>query len=248
MSEGSGQSWGRPGDQYGDQPGDQPRDQAFPQPPAAPSWDQPSPGQAPYGQPQYGQPQYGQPPYGQDQGQQPWSPQAPPDQPPAYGQTAWGAPPPGYGVPAVTYASWGSRALALILDAIFAFLLFVPGLAVIIGAAASAETEDDVSGPLIALGVLLMLAGLVVMFWNQGWRQGSVGWSWGKQVMKIKLVRATDAQPPGGWIGIGRLFLRSVLGNVTLGVYTLLTYLWPLWDDRNQSLDDKMLDTLVVKV
>ena len=273
MSEGSGQNWGRPGDQYGDQPGDKP----FPQPPAAPSWDQPpggqpgygqqpgqpsydqpQPGQPQYGQPSYGEPQYGQPQYGQsppgqpqygqDPGQQPWTPQAPAYQPPPYGQqNPWGAPPPGYGVPTVDYASWGSRALALILDTIFAFLVFVPGLVVIIAAAAGAENEDEVSGALVALGVLLLLAGLVVILWNQGWRQGAVGWSWGKQIMKIKLVRAADARPPGGWVGIGRLFLRSVLGNVTFGVYTLLTYLWPLWDERNQSLDDKMLSTLVVR-
>ena len=248
MSEGSGQNWGRPGDQYGDQPGDKP----FPQPPAAPSWDQPPGGQTGYGQPRYGQsppgqPQYGQDP-GQDPGQQPWTPQAPAYQQPPYGQqNPWGAPPPGYGAPNVTYASWGSRALALVLDTIFAFLVFVPGLVVIIAAAAGAENEDEVSGALVALGVLLLLAGLVVILWNQGWRQGSVGWSWGKQVMKIKLVRAADARPPGGWVGIGRLFLRSVLGNVTFGVYTLLTYLWPLWDERKQSLDDKMLSTLVVR-
>jgi RDD family len=54
-------------------------------------------------------------------------------------------------------------------------------------------------------------------------------------------------QPPGGWTGVGRLFLRTLLGNVTGGIYTLLTYLWPLWDDKNQTLDDKMLSTLVVK-
>jgi uncharacterized RDD family membrane protein YckC len=240
------EGWGRPGDQYGDQY----KNDAFPQPPSAPAWDQHVGGQTGH--------QPG-PPSGEQPTQQ-WA-QAPSDQSSPYGQQApayqdtpyaqqspWGAPPPGFGGgPVVEYASWGARAGALILDGIFSLLVFIPGIAVIVGAGVSAETEDDVSGGLIAIGVLLMLAAVVVLFWNQGWRQGSVGWSWGKQVVGIKLVRGTDAQPPGGWLGIGRLLLRSLLGNVTAGIYTLLTYLWPLWDERHQSLDDKMLGTVVVR-
>ena len=28
----------------------------------------------------------------------------------------------------------------------------------------------------------------------------------------------------------------------------VLAYLWPLWDKRNQTLDDKMVNTIVVRV
>jgi uncharacterized RDD family membrane protein YckC len=109
-------------------------------------------------------------------------------------------------------------------------------------------TVTNVNGGVVAVGVILCVAAFGWQIWNLGWRQGSVGWSWGKQVVGIKLVRESTAQPPGGWIGIGRLFLRYILGQVTFGIYTLLTYLWPLWDEKNQSLDDKMLSTLVVRV
>ena len=93
---------------------------------------------------------------------------------------------------------------------------------------------------------MLCVAALVVGIWNVGWRMGKLGWSWGKQVMKIKLVRLADAVPPGGGVGLGRYLVRTLLGNITFGVYTLLTYLWPLWDDRNQTLDDKIWSTLVI--
>jgi uncharacterized RDD family membrane protein YckC len=53
--------------------------------------------------------------------------------------------------------------------------------------------------------------------------------------------------PPGGGIGLGRYFVRQLLGGVSAGIYTLLTYLWPLWDERKQSLDDKIFSTLVVR-
>ena len=35
------------------------------------------------------------------------------------------------------------------------------------------------------------------------------------------------------------------------GIFTLpliLDYLWPLWDDRNQTLHDKAVSTVVVRV
>ena len=59
--------------------------------------------------------------------------------------------------------------------------------------------------------------------------------------------------PAGGVPGdrhprvVGRQFVRGLLGALTLGIYTILTYLWPLWDDLNQTLDDKIWNTLVVR-
>lgn len=226
------------GGEQGQQPGQPgPFGQGYPPPPPAPPEGY---GQQPgYGQGQYEQGQYGQPPYGQQYG-------AYPQQQQQYGQP-WA--PPGYGgMPNVSFASWGQRAAALILDSIITFLLFVPGLIlVIVGASQADSGNDGAGGALLIAGGVLLLAAFGVVLWNQGWRQGSQGWSWGKQVMKIKLVRTTDAQPPGGGLGIGRLLLRNVLGNVTFGVYTLLTYLWPLWDEKKQSLDDKILNTYVVR-
>jgi uncharacterized RDD family membrane protein YckC len=209
------------GGEQGQQPPYGQYGQGFPPPPPAP--------------PGYGDP-YGQ--HGQQYGGYPQ---------PAYGQAPWT--PPGYGgVPTVRFASWGQRAAALLLDALFAFVLFLPGIVLVtVGAVQADDGNDGVGGALLVVGGVLMLAALAVQVWNQGWRQGAVGWSWGKQVMKIKLVRSTDAQPPGGGLGIGRLLLRGFLGNITLGVYTLLTYLWPLWDEKRQSLDDKILNTLVIQ-
>ena len=75
---------------------------------------------------------------------------------------------------------------------------------------------------------------------------GKLGWS-GASIARIKLVRLADAVPPGGGIGLARYLLRTFLGNITFGIYTLLTYLWPLWDERRQSLDDKIFSTLVIR-
>ena len=135
-------------------------------------------------------------------------------------------------------------------------LVALPGLIVLIAALASAETETDsagtttitnVNGGLVALGVVLLLLATVFQFWNYGWRNGSRGCSLGKQVVGIRLVSEATRQRPGGWTGLGRFLVRTLLGAITGGVYTILTYLWPLWDEKKQTLDDKIFGTLVVR-
>ena len=37
------------------------------------------------------------------------------------------------------------------------------------------------------------------------------------------------------------------LALFTAYLLTLINYLWPLWDPRNQALHDKMCDTVVLK-
>ena len=244
---------------YGSQPQPygRPPQEPYGQPPSGqpPSYSQPPSGQPPaYGQPpQYGQAPYGQTPYGQT----PYG-QAPPYSQPPYPQQypappyggAWGAPP-GIGLPpGVRLASYGQRAAALLLDALFGFLLAIPGIVLIIIGVVRAEDRgsfDGVSTTLIVLGALLEVAAVIVQLWNQGWRQGAQGWSWGKQVLRIKLLRIADGQPPSGGVGLGRLLVRGLLGGVTGGVYTVLTYLWPLWDERRQTLDDKIFSTIVAE-
>lgn len=241
--------WGQQPPQYGQQPYQQQPGYGEQQP----RYGQPY--QQPYGQPpaygqqpggQYGQ-QYGGQQYGQQYGQQPYG-QYPA---PPYGTSGYGAPP-GYGTglpPGVELASWGQRAVALLLDGLLSALLFIPGVLLIGIGAAMADDDggaDAVSGTLIGVGIALCVAALVVGIWNAGWRTGKHGWSWGKQIMKIKLVRIADGVPPGGGVGLGRYLVRTLLGNISFGIYTLLTYLWPLWDERRQSLDDKIFSTLVV--
>jgi uncharacterized RDD family membrane protein YckC len=264
------------GDQYRDGYGEQQQPPAFP-PAPPPPWTDPATQAQPGGPPSqpYGQQPQAQPPYGQQgapagYGQQPYGqyPQQPYGQQPGYGQQPaygqqpgygqqyggqYGAPP-GYGAPAVTYASWGARAVALILDGIFGFLLALPAIIAFGVAFSDADTTTNpdgtteftnLNGGLITIAVVLAIAAVVVVVWNQGWRQGSQGWSWGKQVLRIKLVAEATGRPPGGGTGIGRLFLRNLLGIVPF--YTIVDYLWPLWDEKNQTLDDKILSTLVVK-
>jgi hypothetical protein len=83
---------------------------------------------------------------------------------------------------------------------------------------------------------------------NHGWLQGVTGQSVGKRAAGVWLVGLADGRP----VGVGRAMLRTVLriGLVTVGVVTLpihlLSWLWPLWDDKRQTWEDKAIDATVI--
>jgi uncharacterized RDD family membrane protein YckC len=73
----------------------------------------------------------------------------------------------------------------------------------------------------------------------------------GTQALGIRVVR-DDGQP----FTFGSAMMReivikgllfSVAGNLTFGLAPLLNLLWPLWDETNQALHDKVATTHVVR-
>jgi uncharacterized RDD family membrane protein YckC len=127
---------------------------------------------------------------------------------------------------ALRYASWGRRAAALLLDTmiLFAVLFIAP--------------VSEFGSVLASLLIPVLYHWLLV---------GARGQTVGKMALGIRIVRAAD----GGPVGYGRALARVVcwwlLGAFFL-VPLLLAYLWPLWDKRNQTLYDKVVDTVVVTV
>jgi uncharacterized RDD family membrane protein YckC len=199
------------------------------------------------------------PPYGQ--------PSAPPPPPaPGYGApaapTGYGAAPGGYGYGAPTppYASWGARAGAFIIDGLIGTAAMIPfyvGYGLLIGGAAAGGVSEydpntglytsagEPNGALMAVGGILMFIGFLVslafLFWNYGLKQGKTGYTIGKGVLGIKVVKEADGQVLGTWFSIGRQFVH-ILDSMAC----YIGYLWPLWDDKRQTFADKILTTIVV--
>ncbi|KRF34720.1 RDD family protein [Nocardioides sp. Soil805] len=215
----------------------------------------------PYGQPPAGQ---GPDPYGQNPyGQQPPSPygQDPSAQNP-YGQDAYGQQPAyaqgGYGVaqPGFTppYASWIQRVAAYLIDGLITLIAYVPGLIGVVVLAANTETTTDpvtgvttselTGGGGLAFGLVLLGAVLVVAFsiWNIVFRQGKTGYTIGKGVMGIKLVKEETGQP----VGPGLSFVRQI-AHVLDTVLCNIGYLWPIWDSKRQTFSDKVMATIVIR-
>lgn len=189
-------------------------------------------------QPPQGRPQ-GQPGYGHPQ-------QAPQGVPPQYGYPQqYGEPPqpygayppafgvPGYGMPEL--AHWGRRVCAYLLD-----LLIIAGPMYALGMVDLATSDNpDEPGVLFALGFVYALG----MAFFQLYKEGKVGQTFGKKVLGISVHREAD----GRYLGFGMAFVRKIAHALdSLACY--VGWLWPLWDEKNQTFSDKVRSTVVVKV
>ena len=246
-------------------PGPPPQHPASGPPPQAPAYGAPPPAPA-YGAPPPA-PAYGAPPpvpaHGGPQ------PQQPPYPPPAanpyggYSQApvyAGGRPthPGSIGYVELYFgqvATFGQRALALIIDTLLALIGFIPaviGFFVLIAAAptrvvdefGSTVLEDGdatmaaVGGILIGLGVLISLG---ITLWNRVFRMGRTGQSVGKSAMSLKLIDDKNGRP----IGAGMCFVREIVAGLANQIF-YLSWLWMLWDTDKQTLADKAVHSTVV--
>lgn len=170
--------------------------------------------------------------------------------PPAYGgagpSTPTGAP---------VYASWLSRVGANLLDGLLSIVVAIPllaaGFLVMITSdnpgAFDPDTGFYAGGDRNPLGIGLLALGyvaiLVFAIWNFVIRQGRKGQTVGKSILHITVAREATGDVPGIGLALGRYLLQSILTPVTL----YLNLLWPLWDAKNQTLHDKVCNTVVVR-
>ncbi|WP_410634086.1 RDD family protein [Amycolatopsis sp. cmx-4-83] len=179
----------------------------------------------PYGQQSFGQQPGGQQPFGQP-GPTPYGQPSPFGQPAPYGQpgTPFGAP--------RNYADWGQRAIGWLIDfgPIYVLYLIVIPLSFAGGDAGS------------LLAVIGSLAWLGWTIYNRWIQQGNTGQSVGKRIAKVKLVREDNGQP----VGPAMAFVRD-LAHFVDNIICYVGWLWPLWDDKSQTLADKIVGTVVVR-
>ncbi len=131
-------------------------------------------------------------------------------------------------------ASWGARAGALSIDVLF-------GLALIATLALLGWTAPLLGWLWWAYVVVASLLGLAVMA-NRWLLPGRTGWSLGRAVTGIRVVRA-DGTPAGA----GRLLARDVAHLLDTAAL-FLGWLWPLWDRRHRTFADLLLRTEVHRV
>ncbi|WP_421119958.1 RDD family protein [Aquihabitans daechungensis] len=187
--------------------------------PQGPGWWQASDGRwyPPEQSPGYGTPPpYGTPGYGM---------------PPAYGAPAWGVPGP--------LASWGQRVIAYLVDILIIVVLWVAVFALGLGLGALSEV----------LGAIVLVLGYVGMIGYQfyiAFMAGKVGGTPGMRLCGLKLVGQSTGQLVGGGTGVLRFVVAWAISTFTCGIGGLLDDLWPLWDDKRQTLHDKAVSTVVL--
>lgn len=151
-------------------------------------------------------------------------------------------------------AEWWKRLVALIIDWIVVSVPVGIILTVLVAGAFSQTTFDPETGEITGgegaffgsvfggYGVALLIPFLYQWLMNGS----SKGQTLGKMALKIQVRDATT----GGPIGMGRSLLREIvrygLSAVTCGIGWLLDGLWPLWDNKRQTLHDKAASSVVV--
>ncbi|MFN8128023.1 MAG: RDD family protein [Candidatus Nanopelagicales bacterium] len=146
-----------------------------------------------------------------------------------------------------TYANWGYRVLAYIIDVIP--LAILNGIGFLLGKPETMTTTTD-SGVTITttsgLGIwywLFWALGIIYLFWNKAYREGTTTQSLGKSALGMHTVGMQSGQAIGFGTAFGRLLLLYVDFFICyIGV------LWPLWDrDRQCLLSDKLTKAVVYK-
>jgi uncharacterized RDD family membrane protein YckC len=147
------------------------------------------------------------------------------------------------------YASWGSRAIGYLIDSLLVapvllILYFVlSGLLIGLASVGGRDAGGAFGASCCVFIVLFPLASLAVGLYNRVYLIASRGYSIGQGVMKIKVVDANGALLTQGTALI-RLLAQVAMGFVP--VLPLLDMLWPLWDDRRQTLHDKAVSCYVI--
>ena len=171
----------------------------------------------------------------------------------------------------VPLAGWWWRVLALIIDAIL--IGIVAGIAAFPwardvidsysdwfdeamnadgGTPDTSELQSDIAVPLAIITLINVAVGFVYNVGFLMWKQATPG----KLLLGLR-VRLRDRPGPmpigtvllrwAGQYGVGLLGVLPVVGCLSF-IYTLLDYLWPLWDDKYQAIHDKIAKTNVVRV
>jgi uncharacterized RDD family membrane protein YckC len=163
--------------------------------------------------------------------------------PPAVGTTQ------GNPAPIWELSGWWRRVGASTIDSL---LLFIP-ITILVEASGlgpdPAPDDYSLSANLDLVGMILYLVSSSVYFmWTMSaWNGQTVG----KRVTGIRVVKEDGTPVTAGFaftrqtLVIGVLF--GWLAILLLYIPTFLNYLWPLWDDKNQALHDKIVKSRVVR-
>ena len=144
------------------------------------------------------------------------------------------------------YATWGTRAIGYLIDGVLVggvmlVLWFIAGG--ILTGIARLGGENAAGGMCCMVLLLFPIATLLVGLYNRVYLIAQRGASIGQGVMKIKTVDANGQLLTQGTAAL-RLLVQIGLGLVPF--LPALDLLWPLWDERRQTLHDKAVGSYVI--
>lgn len=103
-------------------------------------------------------------------------------------------------------------------------------------------TASEVNGGLLFAGICVIAIGVLLVAILYVRSLGRTGQTWGRRIVKIKVVDQHTLAP----IGFGRALGRSLFGIFISTALFYLGYLWMLWDGEKQTWHDKVVGSIVV--
>ena len=145
-----------------------------------------------------------------------------------------------------TPAEWWPRAGAAVVDFFVRLaILLAASLVGAVGYAAGTEAGEVTVLVGNIIGIVVAYAYAPVMIARTG------GQTVGHRTVHTRIVRADGTPLSGGMAGVRELLVKGLLfEGVSLFlalIPTLVNYLWPLWDEHNEALHDKICQTRVVE-
>lgn len=130
----------------------------------------------------------------------------------------------------VEYASFLSRFLAGLIDAVLLMIVAIPiGMVFSSGNVENAYTANPLGNLIWAVYSVFMI--------------NKYGATLGKMALGIRVQNQTT----GANLTIVEAILREVVGKFLSGMVFLLGYLWMLWDPNKQTWHDKIAKSIVVR-
>ncbi len=145
----------------------------------------------------------------------------------------------GYATPAPALSNWGKRALGALVDYGPIVILSWIGQGISSAMINASTGAPSAAGAIISL--VLSLAGLGYWVWNTVLKGGKTGVTLGRSIAKTKLVSESTGQP----IGPGMAILRQI-AHVVDSLICYIGWLFPLWDQKRQTIADKIVKTVVI--
>ncbi|MGV0654826.1 RDD family protein [Mycolicibacterium thermoresistibile] len=134
--------------------------------------------------------------------------------------------------PAARLASWPARAGALAVDVL-------PGLGAVASLLPWILAGPRIGWPWWVCTVAAAVVTVAVLV-NRWLLPTLTGWSLGRALLGVRVVRSRD----GAAAGLGRLVLRDLAHLLDTGA-VFIGWLWPLWDRRNRTFADLLARTEV---
>jgi uncharacterized RDD family membrane protein YckC len=128
-------------------------------------------------------------------------------------------------------ASKGERLIAAIIESI---IFLIPYLIIYGESALYSDEVYSISSIIAGAGISALMGAIFYSLWS-----GNLG----HRILRLKVVSASDGvDQRNPIIGALREFLKNLLGIIIIPI------IWLLWDEKNQNLYDKVVNTYVVKM